>query len=53
MAAMPVTVPDLVCGAEVHPSTSAVTWDHAGERFYFCSERCRQVFVMEPGIAGW
>lgn len=41
----PVTVPDLTCGAEVVPHASAVTWDDADERYYFCSPDCRRAFV--------
>lgn len=41
----PMTMPDLACGAEVPASTSTITWDDAGEYYYFCSTDCRRAFV--------
>lgn len=45
----PLTMPDLACGAEVQATTSAVTWDDGGERYYFCSADCRRAFIDDLG----
>jgi Cu+-exporting ATPase len=36
---------DPVCGMEVHPERAAAVAERDGEKFYFCSEHCRQEFV--------
>jgi Cu+-exporting ATPase len=38
---------DPVCGMAVDPAT-AVSHDHAGRAFYFCSEGCRAKFAAAP-----
>jgi YHS domain-containing protein len=40
---------DPVCGMEVEPARAAATSDHGGERYYFCSEECKQAFDANPG----
>jgi uncharacterized membrane protein YraQ (UPF0718 family)/YHS domain-containing protein len=39
---------DPVCGMTVERS-KALTADHDGRTFYFCSERCRTEFLSDPG----
>lgn len=41
-------VRDPVCGMRVDEWTSNVTSVHEGERYIFCSERCRERFVADP-----
>ncbi|MCE7869191.1 YHS domain-containing protein [bacterium CPR1] len=38
---------DPVCGMKVDPETD-LTHDHHGERFYFCSQKCREKFQATP-----
>jgi Cu+-exporting ATPase len=42
------TVTDPVCGMPVDPATSALTADHEGATYHFCSARCRDRFIAEP-----
>lgn len=42
------TAIDPVCGMPVD-ETSAISLDHAGQRFWFCTEFCRQEFARHPG----
>ncbi|MGI9501116.1 MAG: HAD-IC family P-type ATPase, partial [Geminicoccaceae bacterium] len=42
-------VRDPVCGMEVTPSAERWACDHAGRRFHFCAERCRERFLEKPG----
>ena len=37
-------VRDPVCGLHL-PESRAITENRSGERYYFCSERCRQSFL--------
>ncbi len=39
------TVRDPICGMEVNPANAAAVAERGGEKFYFCSEHCRQKFV--------
>ncbi|MFI5226649.1 MAG: YHS domain-containing protein [Candidatus Limnocylindrales bacterium] len=41
---------DPVCGMEVEISTTppALTFEHDGETFYFCSRGCRLDFEEDP-----
>lgn len=39
---------DPVCGMRLDPAT-ALTAEHAGRRFPFCSEACRGLFLADPG----
>jgi Cu+-exporting ATPase len=41
-------VKDPVCGMEIDDAT-ALSADHEGVRYYFCSEGCRNTFVANPG----
>jgi putative ABC transport system ATP-binding protein len=41
-------VRDPVCGMRVDAWTAAVTSEHAGTRFVFCSYRCRERFDADP-----
>ncbi|MCY4450465.1 MAG: heavy metal translocating P-type ATPase [Immundisolibacterales bacterium] len=43
------TVRDPVCGMEVSHSTGRLTMDHAGHRYRFCAEPCREKFATAPG----
>ena len=40
---------DPVCGMSVDPKQS-VSYEHAGQTNYFCSERCRKKFQENPQI---
>ena len=42
-------VKDPVCGMSVDPATAKFTAEHAGETYYFCSARCHDKFVADPG----
>jgi uncharacterized protein len=43
---------DPVCGMQVQTATAAALADVNGERFYFCSDRCRERFLGSPkGVA--
>jgi xanthine dehydrogenase accessory factor len=42
---------DPVCGMEVAVSAASIQLERAGERYYFCSEGCRDSFSAE-GVAG-
>ncbi|WP_257169669.1 heavy metal translocating P-type ATPase [Bradyrhizobium sp. SRS-191] len=42
------TVLDPVCGMQVDPATARRKLEHAGETFYFCSERCQTKFESDP-----
>jgi len=39
---------DPVCGMHVDPLTAKYRAEHAGQAYYFCSNRCREKFVAEP-----
>jgi P-type Cu+ transporter len=39
---------DPVCGMTVDPDTAAGSWDHKGQRFYFCSSSCLERFKAAP-----
>ncbi len=41
-------VRDPVCGAVGPVTQASATAEHAGQRFHFCSERCRDLFVEHP-----
>jgi len=40
---------DPVCGMSVDPHTARHTATHAGRPYYFCSARCRERFIADPG----
>lgn len=40
---------DPVCGMIVDSASAAETREHAGQRFYFCSDRCAATFDQNPG----
>lgn len=40
---------DPVCGMQVQIANAAARSVHDGETFYFCSDRCRQRFDVDPG----
>jgi putative ABC transport system ATP-binding protein len=42
-------VRDPVCGMRVDVWTATITVEHEGQRYVFCSERCRERFAAEPG----
>ena len=43
------TATDPVCGMQVDLAAGGPTADHDGRTFHFCSERCRDQFVADPG----
>lgn len=43
------TVKDPVCGMTIDPAKAAATEIHQGKTIHFCSTRCRQKFVSDPG----
>jgi xanthine dehydrogenase accessory factor len=45
-AAAPTIAVDPICGMEVVASEASVHLDHDGERFYFCCDGCRAMFVQ-------
>src|SRR5574339_121586 len=40
---------DPVCGMTVDPHAATHTAMHAGRPYYFCSARCRERFLADPG----
>ena len=40
---------DPVCGMRVDPHLTAHRAEHAGHPYYFCSGRCRERFIADPG----
>ena len=40
---------DVVCGMEVDPS-EAVTLEHDGRLYHFCSRECLEAFKDEPDV---
>jgi Cu+-exporting ATPase len=40
---------DPVCGMRVDPATSRFRTEHDGQRVHFCSARCQQKFIADPG----
>jgi xanthine dehydrogenase accessory factor len=46
VARPPAIAIDPICGMEVVASEASVHLDHDGERFYFCCEGCRSMFVQ-------
>lgn len=43
-------VKDPVCLMDIEPRGAAATAEHAGRLYYFCSDACREKFVMRPEI---
>jgi YHS domain-containing protein len=39
---------DLVCGMNVDEKTAKWTSEYKGKTYYFCAERCKQVFDKRP-----
>ena len=42
---------DPVCGMQVRTTHAPATATHNGERFYFCSDRCRERFETSRAAA--
>jgi heavy metal translocating P-type ATPase len=42
-------VKDPVCGMSVDPATAKFSAEHADETYYFCSAKCHDKFVADPG----
>lgn len=42
------TVTDPVCGMQIDSEAAAAAVDYEGERYYFCSEDCREEFEQAP-----
>lgn len=43
-------VRDPVCGMELDPRQAAVTAEHEGRLYYFCSDACRTKFRQQPAV---
>ena len=41
-------VTDPVCGMRIDPDDAVATAEHEGQRYWFCSDVCRDVFVVDP-----
>lgn len=39
---------DPVCGEEIEEPRSAPTVSRQGQQLYFCGERCKQRFLLDP-----
>jgi YHS domain-containing protein len=39
---------DPVCGMELEEASAAAEVDYQGNRYYFCSESCREEFLSQP-----
>src|ERR1700722_533194 len=39
---------DPVCGMSVDPARAKATYEHAGEKYYFCCPGCRERFIADP-----
>lgn len=39
---------DAVCGMNVEIARAPARGDHGGHTYYFCSERCRDMFLLAP-----
>ena len=39
---------DPVCGMKVAPEKAAGCREHAGETYYFCSQKCLEKFTVDP-----
>ena len=39
---------DPVCGMTVHEDKAAGKSSHGGEKYYFCSQECKEKFDMQP-----
>jgi YHS domain-containing protein len=39
---------DPVCGAEIEEASSAAEADYGDNRYYFCSESCKEEFERAP-----
>ena len=41
-------VKDPVCGMDVNEKTAQWKSEHKGTTYYFCAQRCKQVFDKKP-----
>jgi len=39
---------DHVCDMDIEESTATVTFEYAGDVYYFCSEKCKVKFEADP-----
>jgi YHS domain-containing protein len=39
---------DPICGMHVDEETTQWKSEHKGKTYYFCAERCKQVFEKQP-----
>lgn len=39
---------DPVCGMDVNPDEAAATYEYMGQKYYFCSEHCKNKFATNP-----
>jgi adenylate cyclase len=44
-------VTDPVCGMRIDPDDAVATAEHEGQRYWFCSEACRDAFAADPSPA--
>ena len=44
----PQTVRDPVCGMDIRPDRAVAASDRGGQRYYFCSDICKQQFDAHP-----
>lgn len=44
-------VTDPICGMRIDPDDAVGSAEHDGERYWFCSQLCRDVFVADPAPA--
>jgi Cu+-exporting ATPase len=45
-------VTDPVCGMEMEPAMAGETLEHAGKKYFFCCDGCRDMFVADPAKYG-
>lgn len=43
-------VTDPVCGMRIDDAEAAGTAEYEGRTYYFCSEMCRDTFVVDPAV---
>src|ERR1041385_474656 len=48
MTDLPQTAVDPVCGMNVEIATATPTYEHEGKKYYFCSEKCKELFSQNP-----
>ena len=41
---------DPVCGMEVEEASAAAEVDYQGNRYFFCSDGCKETFLRQPNV---